>query len=173
MARPTRLNWINEGVNELAKVLRAAPEFMHPDALTGAKGVVVSVEEHELDRAKLDRNGVVYCAIRYEDRRPMGQFATPRSNEYLLHMKVTLEAKIPADASFDERKRLWTMINRASSTINFIVNREVGDGSRRFAQYSALAQVGEGKATDYEDEESYYAIDESSVRLHVELLDYE
>lgn len=171
MAIPDRLNWINQGVTALADVLRSSTEFMHSSVLDGGNGVVVQVDEHELDRSLMDKNAVIYASIRYDAHKRDPRAAG--ANDYWLTLQITLEGKMPVDAAYADRQTLWKVINRAAAVINFIINREVGPSGSKFDNYSYLASPEDGKATDFEDDEAYYAIIETGAKLMVTLLDVE
>lgn len=170
MARPDRLNWINQAVHEVATVLRASTDLMAASALTGGKGVVLRIDEHDLDRATMSKHSVIYAAVRYVGHN-VADADTAGTTDYEIDVAVHLEGKVPAGTKAAERQGLWKMIQRAASVVDPILQDEITAGGGQFASFCQWATPLGGNAQQFEDDSGYYAIIDTGMRLHVTLAD--
>lgn len=167
--RPSIWNYLNQAPNAVAKVLRNTREFMTKDALPGAAGVVVRVDEHELDRARMDRHAVVYCGVKMSSFDPTRD-QTRGTSLYKVDVLIHLEGKVPADADVETVRSLFIAVQRAAAVVHGATMREMAGGGK-FGGYATNAEPLGGKAQDDEDEASIYAYIDTGVRLWVTLDD--
>lgn len=168
-----RLNWINQGITECAKVLRTAVELMHPDKLDGGKGKVVSVHEHALDEELMEQNAVVYCSVTWQGNSPTDIQAASQTDHWL-EVDIVLEAKAPKGGTNAERQALWRTVARAQSVLNWLLLRETAFDGGKFNGCIPYVELGATKALErFAEDGSYVAVAETSVKLHVTLQDYE
>lgn len=172
MASPDSLNWINRGIREVTRILRATPELMDGSALPGGRGVVARVDEHELDRDRMPEGTAIYAAVRWGGNR-LSDFNTAGSTDYTLAVTVHLEARLPITCSPAERMQIWSRLQRAVAVLPLIAARENRGG--RFNGISGITRVTDSDPGDdvVEEEAAYYPFTDTAFLLEVTLPDDE
>lgn len=168
---PDKLNWINQAVNEVGKILRHSVNLMHSTVLPGGTGVVMRVDEHELDRSLMPRAGLVYAGVYYaRDERAADDDAAGQT-DHTIDVVVHLEGKIPAGCRNADKVGLLRSLQRAASTVNWLANHECRPGGTNFDNFCSLSWPIGGVATSFEDESGFHGIIETGIRLQVTLVD--
>lgn len=171
MAEPDSLNWINQAVTEVSKVLRASTDFMHSSALNGATGVVMRVDEHEIDQNLLGRTGYVVAACRYDSHTRAADDDAVGQQDYLIDVVVRVMGNLPLNHRPADRVGTIRAVQRAASVISHIVYNEIGANGGQFGGYSELAFPIDGNILDIQDDKGYYIVLDTGIRLHVTLYD--
>lgn len=171
MAEPDTLNWINQSVNEVAKVLRASVDFMSPLALAGGKGVVTKVDEHEIDQSLMNRTGTISASCRYDSHYRASDDDAAHQQDYLVDIAIRIMGKLALNHRPADRIGVIRSIQRAASVISHIVYTEIGPGGGQFAGFSELAFPIDGNILDVQDENGYYIVLDTGIRLQVTLYD--
>lgn len=171
MANPDSLNWINQAVTEVATVLRASADFMHSSVLNGATGVVMRVDEHEIEQGTLGRTGYVVAACRYDSHTRAADDDAAGQQDYLIDVVVRVMGNLPLNHRPADRVGTVRAVQRAASVISNIVYNETKASNGRFGGYSDLAFPIDGNILDIQDEKGYYIVLDTGIRLHVTLYD--
>jgi hypothetical protein len=171
MAEPDSLNWINQAVNEVALVLRNDPDFMHSSALNGATGVVMRVDEHEIEQSTLGRTGYVVAACRYDSHTRAEDDDAAGQQDYLIDVVVRIMGNLPVNHRPADRVGVIRAIQRAASVMSHIVYNETSSTGNMFGGYSELAFPIDGNILDMQDDKGYYIVLDTGIRLHVTLYD--
>jgi hypothetical protein len=171
MAEPDSLNWINQAVNEVAKVLRASGDFMHPSALNGATGVVLRIDEHEIEQSTMGRTGSILAACRYDSHTRAADDDAVGQQDYLIDVVVRVMGQLPLNHRPADRVGVIRAVQRAASIISHVVYGEIGPSGGMFGGYSELAFPIDGNILDMQDDKGYYIVLDTGIRLHVTLYD--
>jgi hypothetical protein len=171
MASPDSLNWINQAVTEVATVLRASSDFMHPTALNGATGVVLRVDEHDIEQSTLGRTGAIVAACRYDSHTRAADDDAAGQQDYLIDVVVRIMGNLPLNHRPADRVGVVRAIQRAASVMSHVVYNETKLPNGRFGGYSELAFPIDGSIMDMQDDKGYYIVLDTGIRLHVTLYD--
>jgi hypothetical protein len=171
MAEPDTLNWINQSVNEVAKVLRASTDFMSASSLANGNGIVTRVDEHEIDQSLLNRTGVIVASCRYDSHYRATDDDAAHQQDYLVDIAIRIMGKLALNHRPADRIGVIRSIQRAASVISHIVYTEIGPAGGQFAGFSELAFPIDGNILDVQDENGYYIVLDTGIRLQVTLYD--
>lgn len=171
MAAPDSLNWINQAVTEVASVLRNDSDFMSSSALNGATGVVMRVDEHDIDQSLIGRTGWIACACRYDSHTRAEDDDAAGQQDYLIDVSIRIMAALPLGHRTADRVSVIRAVQRAASVISHVVYNETKTTGGRFGGYSDLAFPIDGNIMDMQDDKSYYIVLDTGIRLHVTLYD--
>ncbi len=171
MAEPDNLNWINQAVHEVAKVLRNSVNFMTSSALANGTGVITRVDEHEIDQSLLTRTGVIVCSCRYDSHYRATDDDAAHQQDYLVDIAIRIMGKLALNHRPADRVAIVRSVQRAASVISHIVYTQIGPGGGMFDGFSELAFPIDGNILDIQDENGYYIVLDTGIRLQVTLYD--
>lgn len=164
MADPNREDWINQGLEEVATVLRASTLFMDPDALPGGTGLIKRVDVGLADPTTVRGDRIPHANVVYlgDDRSDDGD--TMGVTYYKLDVGIQLTGR-GADWA-----PLWQGLQKMRSRLPVVVSTENAGG--RFGGFATLARSLGGKPLEQDKQgTSYVGVIYTGVQLDVCLVD--
>jgi len=163
MAEPNREDWINQGLEEVATVLRASTIFMDPSALVGGTGIIRRVDVGLADPTTVRGDRIPHANVVYlgDD---LGDNDTIGVTYYKLDVGIQLTGR-GADWA-----PLWQGLNKMRSRLPVVVSTENSGG--RFGGFATLARSLGGKPMEFpKDGTSYVGVIYTGIQLDVRLVD--
>src|SRR3990167_876942 len=134
MAKPDSLNWIGQGVLEVAKVFRDSKDLMSPRAKNppvGAYGNVVRVDEHQVYMPEHPRNGELFMAVCFMSYEDAPDDTSAGQEDYYETLKVVIVGE--NNQGLDGRVALQRVVQQAAVLIPEIVRNQIhGDPGGSF-----------------------------------------
>lgn len=164
MASPNREDWINQGLEEVATVLRASTLIMDASALTGGTGIVKRVDVGLSDPSTVRGDRLPHANVVYLGDDPSEDGDTIGVTYYSLQVGIQFTGK---GANWEA---LWQGLQKMRSRIPVVVSTENASG--RFGGYSTQAKSLGGKPLeDEKDGSSYVGVIYTGIQLEVRLID--
>jgi hypothetical protein len=144
---------------------------MHPTALNGATGVILRIDEHEIEQSTLGRSGAIVASCRYDSHFRASDDDAAGQQDYLIDVAIRIMGNLPLNHRPADRVGMVRAIQRAASVISHVTYTETKLPGGRFGGYSELAFPIDGSIMDMQDDKGYYIVLDTGIRLHVTLYD--